>query len=310
MRYSFPLFPSVLAALAVMAAPAAAQVGPFAKPGAQQASPLPPELRERKARPAAPAPQPAIVQPRSQASPQLSQCLADAAGDAAAAAAKAQAWLEKASDGQRAEAGQCLGVALARDGRWEESATAFIAARDAADVRNSALRARLGALAGNAALAAGDGDGALGMLDVASADAARAGEAALGGDIAIDRARAMVATGDEAQAEAALAQARAALPGNAQAWLLSATLSRRLGKLPQAQAEIEKAAELAPTDTGVGLEAGVIAMLAGREEAARKSWASVLGAAPPGSDAAVKAQGYLAQIGASAPAKSAGQEKR
>jgi len=47
----------------------------------------------------------------------------------------------------------------------------------------------------------------------------------------------------------------------------------------------------------VGVEAGVIAMLGQREDAARQSWQSVLAMAPASDEARV-ARGYLEQIGA------------
>jgi Flp pilus assembly protein TadD len=111
----------------------------------------------------------------------------------------------------------------------------------------------------------------------------------------MDRARAYVALGQQAQAQAALGEARTVAPGNAQAWLLSATLSRRQNNLADAQAQIERAAQIAPQDPEIGLEAGVIAVLSGRDAAARKSWQSVLATAPE-SDAAKTAKGYLAQL--------------
>ena len=46
----------------------------------------------------------------------------------------------------------------------------------------------------------------------------------------------------------------------------------------------------------------MIAVLAGHDEAARKSWQSVIVAAP-GSAAATTAQGYIAQLGPAAAAK-------
>jgi Flp pilus assembly protein TadD len=92
-----------------------------------------------------------------------------------------------------------------------------------------------------------------------------------------------------------LAEARQANPKNPDAWLLSATLSRRQGKLAEAQAQIEQAGSLEPRDPAIGLEAGVIAVLSGRDAAARKSWESVV-AAVPESDAARTATGYLAQL--------------
>ena len=45
----------------------------------------------------------------------------------------------------------------------------------------------------------------------------------------------------------------------------------------------------------MGLEAGVIAALAGNDEAARKSWNSVLGLAPDAPEAAI-ARTYLGQL--------------
>jgi len=159
-----------------------------------------------------------------------------------------------------------------------------------------ALRARLGAMAGNAQLVSGDAAAALLSLDGAVVDARAAGVPALLGGIAVDRARALVALGKPQEAVSALAEARASQPGDAQTWLLSATLSRRLGDLAQAQSQIEAAAKLAPTDPDIGLEAGAIAVLSGHEDAARKSWDSVVAAAPA-SEAANRARAYLAQLG-------------
>jgi Flp pilus assembly protein TadD len=117
-----------------------------------------------------------------------------------------------------------------------------------------------------------------------------------GATIALDRARALVSLGQNGEAATALADARTADPDNAQAWLLSATLSRREKKLIEAQTQIEKAAQLAPQDAEVGLEAGVIAVLGGRDEAARRSWNAVV-AMSPESPAAATAREYLAQLG-------------
>ena len=63
------------------------------------------------------------------------------------------------------------------------------------------------------------------------------------------------------------------------------------------------AAHLAPTDPAIGLEAGVIAMLAGRRDAAAASWRSAIAAAPTSPEAEA-ARGYLDEIGgAAAPEK-------
>jgi tetratricopeptide (TPR) repeat protein len=269
----------------------AAQVGPLVTPGA--APPLPHESQLPERRP--PRAKPRLLPlPAPTAEPSPKQvCLDLADSTPSQAEDDAETWLAKAQGAEKAMAGECLGVALSRQEKWPEAEAAFLAARDVAT--DPPLRARLGAMAGNAALAQGDATAALAALDAAKADAGS--DRALAGGIAIDRARALVALKRDGEAAMALDEARADTPDNAQAWLLSATLSRRMNKLAEAQAQIEKAAALLPVDPEIGLEAGVIAMLAGRQDAARKSWQSVVTAAP-GSEAAATAKGYLAQIGA------------
>jgi tetratricopeptide (TPR) repeat protein len=267
----------------------AAQVGPFVN---QAPPPLPHEERRspRVRKQAAPV---AVAPPSQQQA-----CLETAEATPGEAEDLAEAWLAKAQGAEKAMAGECHGIALSRQEKWSEAEAAFLAARDAA--ADQALRARLGAMAGNAALARSDPAAALAALDAAKADAG--GDKALAGGIVMDRARALVALKRNDEAAMALDEAHADLPGNAQAWLLSATLSRRMNRLAQAQAQIEKAAELLPVDPEIGLEAGLIALLAGHDEAARKSWQSVLAAAPD-SDSAVTARGYLAQLGPAGAAR-------
>ena len=108
---------------------------------------------------------------------------------------------------------------------------------------------------------------------------------------------ALVAQGKTADAAAALAEARRDAPQNPDGWLLSATLARRSGDLGAAQAQIETAAGLDPKNPQVGLEAGVIAALAGRDDAARKSWQSVIDTSP-GTPEADTANAYIAEVGA------------
>jgi Flp pilus assembly protein TadD len=112
--------------------------------------------------------------------------------------------------------------------------------------------------------------------------------------VEVDRARAMVMQGREGEAEATLAAARTLDAQSPFAWLLSATLARRLGKLDDAQGYIETAAALSPDYPEIGLEAGVIAMLDGRQEAAEASWRSVVELSPDSAEAA-SARSYLAQ---------------
>jgi tetratricopeptide (TPR) repeat protein len=229
----------------------------------------------------------------------LTECLDQARTDPATAITTAGLWLIESHDAGKALPQQCLGQAYVSVLRWDAAHDAFVAARDAALASDYAVRARLGAMAGNAALAGDDLATALADLGRAIADAALAGDKPLAGSIAADKARALVGLGRNDEAAATLQQARADAPQDAAVWLLSATLSRRTGDLKSAQAQIETAAGLAPTDPAVGLEAGVIAELAGNDEAARKSWEAVVALAPDGPEAK-SARAYLAQVGGAA----------
>tara|TARA_B100000378_G_scaffold126985_1_gene102499 strand:- start:464 stop:904 length:441 start_codon:yes stop_codon:yes gene_type:complete len=125
--------------------------------------------------------------------------------------------------------------------------------------------------------------------------ASSSGDMPLLASVAVDRARALVALGRNEEAVAALSDARNSDPTHARAWLLSATLSRRLERLGEAREQIAQAATLSPQDPAVGLEAGVIAALSGREEEARRSFQSVLDVAPQSGEAA-RARSYLEQL--------------
>ncbi len=130
--------------------------------------------------------------------------------------------------------------------RWPAAEQAFLAAHAAAAETDHNRRARLAAMAGNAALAEERAVAALVALNLAAADAEATGDAGLRAIVEIDRSRALVMQGDMAQAETALANARTLDPQSPYAWLLSATLARRLDKLDEAQRFIETAATLSP----------------------------------------------------------------
>lgn len=281
--------------LAILA-PMLAQAGPLVSPGAAPPLRGTPEVEQRRPpRRAAEAPAPAPPPPS-----RLRSCLDEAEASPTDAIETAQNWLQQVKGAPAAEPYRCLGAAHARRGEWDDAESAFLSARDAAAADNLVLRAELGAMAGNAALASQHPDRALAALDFAHGEAQGAGDVKLAGEIAIDRARALVALKRNDEAAQALIEARTSTPDNPLAWLLSATLSRRQGKLAQAQAQISTAAQLQPTDPEIGLEAGLIAVLAGHDEAARKSWQSVVAAAPD-SEAAGTARGYLAQLSPPAP---------
>jgi tetratricopeptide (TPR) repeat protein len=252
-------------------------------PTTSPVSAVPPELRDRPARASGTPDRPATE-------PAIQVCLDTARSDPEKARALAEEWVSRTDGLQRAAGRHCLGVAAGNAGDWNAAASAFLAARD--DASDAGFRARMSALAASALLAADRPSEALVALEGVSAE----GDAALSGTIAIDRATALVALGRNDEAALALAAARDATPDDPQAWLLSATLARRTGDLATAQAQIERAAALDPRDPAIGLEAGVIAALGGRDDAARKSFESVAAAAPDSAQAAAAKQ-YLAQLG-------------
>lgn len=224
----------------------------------------------------------------------LEGCFDLLAEDAARAHTLAQIRRSESTGSDRVLANHCLGTASSELGLWDDARTAFVAAREETPEAETRTRARFAALAGNAALAGGDAAGALDLLTIAEADAQTAADATLAALAAIDRARALVALDRSEEALAALDAAITFAPDRSEGWLLKATLLRRLGQLDAAQTAIEQAVLLTPTDPDIGLEAGVIAVLAGRDAAARQSWQSVVALGP--GPAADTAQEYLAQL--------------
>ncbi|MXO70387.1 hypothetical protein [Alteraurantiacibacter buctensis] len=240
----------------------------------------------------------ALAQQATTAPPTLEQdrltaCVTEARTDPGQAITTASQWLEGLSGVSIAAPQQCLGFAYMGLLRWDAAMLAFQTARDAIAVDDRLGRARLGSMAGNAALQAGQQLVAEGAFAVAMDDALAGGDARLAGLAAADRARALVALGDAAAAGTALARARELAPQEAEVWLLSATLARRTEDLTNAASWIGTAAALAPQDGAIGLEAGLIAALAGDDDAARSAWGAVIALGGP---QAATARQYLAQL--------------
>lgn len=243
---------------------------------------------------------PAQSAPTPSAEPTLDEarfdeCLEQSRADPATAIGTASEWAGEAVGETAAYPQQCLGHAYTSLLRWPAAERAFLTAREALGEGQQEWRARLAIQAANAALAEARSDAALFDLTLAERDLAGS-DPGIAAMIETDRARALVLAGRESEAVAALEKARTLDPQSPNAWLLSATLARRLGQLAEAQAFIEAAARLAPNYPEIGVEAGVIAMLAGDEAAARASWQSVIALAPS-DDAAATAKAYLAQLG-------------
>ena len=228
----------------------------------------------------------------------LQLCIERAGKDPATSLAEASAWVAAAKGANRSKPLECLGQIYTVLLRWDAAEGAFAEAAGVTLLDDDARRSALFAQAGNAALAGGHADRALAHLDAA------VGVPGIGplarGQAEIDRGRALVALDRLEDAVAALAAAQRDAPDDADAWLLGATVARRRGDYAAAQRQIEVAGKIASTDPEIGLEAGVIAMLDGREPAARKAWESVMLVAPESKEAET-AKGYLAQIGAAPP---------
>lgn len=222
---------------------------------------------------------------------QFNECLKLAQIDPPSAVTQASEWIQKGG-GHLAKA--CHGFALAADFKFDLATPILAEAAKGAEVKFDSRASRFWAQAGNAAIAAGQMDIALEALDRSLVGALL--DNAERAESEIDRARALVALDRNNEAETALATARSLSPENAVAWLLSATLARRVNRLADALAYIQTSAALAPRDPAVALEAGNIAIAAGDESTARKQWGQVIAIAP-NSRQATSATTQLAALG-------------
>jgi len=230
----------------------------------------------------------------------LSACLtsADAKPDDGLAAA-----IKWSSENGGAYAAQCKGYSLGKAGRFAEAAGAFESGAVMTGLDVSA-QARLWSQAGNAALVAGDTTRALADLDRALEKPLPAVLST--GEIHLDRARARVAANDLKGARTDMDTAVQLAAADPLAWLLSATLARRMDDLPMARAHIEQAAKLSRNDASIALEQGIIYALSGdRDPAAKAAFQRAQQVAAKDSDIPAKATAYLAQLATAAPAQPA-----
>ncbi|WP_397592101.1 tetratricopeptide repeat protein [Sphingorhabdus sp.] len=227
---------------------------------------------------------------------QFAECLTLAGKDPVSAISSASLWAQE-KGGYLARA--CHGFALATDFKIYFAVPILAEAATLAAAKGDPRAARFWAQAGNAAIASGQPDFAVDALSNALvSNTLDINERA---DSEVDRARAFVALGKNADGEAALATARQLAPENGAAWLLSATLARRLNKLPDALAFIQTAAAVLPSDPAVALEAGNIAIAAGDDNMARTQWEQAIKIAP-NSRQATTARAQLAALAAETPA--------
>lgn len=274
------------------------QVGPYTvpNPGGSNARVPKPALEGRDTPRKTSAPI-APVLPR----PALESCYTQADIDPVAALSTADEALTVKTGAEHTDALACRAIALTALERYTEAETDFLAARDELGADDRRGRAEFQAGAAIAAEGRAAYTTAIDHFAKAKALAKEAEDPALAGRIARDSASSLYKLGRKEEAAAALAEARAALPADATTFVISARAARLAGKLPEAQAFIEVAGRLDPLDLSIGLEAGLIAAMAGREDAARKSWQSVIATAPQSAEAE-QAKAWLARLGAPAPA--------
>lgn len=212
-----------------------------------------------------------------------------------------------AGEGGGVLAAQCLGIARSAEGEWKGAEDAFTAGATIAERTRDARAATLWTSAGNAALAGGDAAGAKAAFDKAMAVPGFQGP--VKGEALLDRARAEVALNDTALARADIDAALPLIQGDPMAWLLSATLARRMGDLTRAAADIKEAALRAPDEAAVLYEAGNIAAAQGHIGDARAQWARAKAADPrsPAGQAAAKELGVTgAQVSEEKQSKAQG----
>lgn len=194
-------------------------------------------------------------------------CVNLIATDAAAAQADAEKWRQENGG---APALHCLGLAFVAQDRFGPAVTTFEQAARQAAINRDGRAAFFYVQAGNAALAGDDPSQARQMFDAAlaipSLSPAQQGEAHL------DRARALVVLNDLGGARGDLDAAVKLVPADPMAWLLSATLARRMGDLPRAESDIGTAITKAPDDAAVAYEAGNIAYAMDAPKAAQAAW--------------------------------------
>jgi tetratricopeptide (TPR) repeat protein len=245
----------------------------------------------------APAPfvAPAMPGPQTSDEARFNHCVDLATDDPGKAETEASAWR---LGGGKFLARQCLGMAYSREGRWALAADEFAQAARDAEIAKDNRAVNYWAQSGNAWLAAGDAAKARSALDAALSAGTLSGMYL--GEVRLDRARAMVADNDLASARDDLDRALTLVPKDPLAWLLSATLARKMNDLHRAQVDIAQTLKLSPDDASVQLEAGNIAALSGKEDEAKEAWGNAARIAPA-TPVGKAAKAALGQFGAAKP---------
>jgi tetratricopeptide (TPR) repeat protein len=227
-------------------------------------------------------------------------CIQIAAKDPARALQMAHGWR---LEGGGIAARHCLAVAQMRAGHHDAALKSYEAAGQASEDAGDSQAVPLWRQAAEAAMIVDRPADALRFVDRAlkrpeGTEISPRAQA----DLLTLRAEAQVALNQPDAAMADLTQATGLSPEFFTPWLLKATLARRSGDLPAAEASLLQAANLAPESPDVALEAGNIAAAKGDMALARQAWeaAAADGSGTPAGQAATAA---LGRVGPSLPEK-------
>jgi tetratricopeptide (TPR) repeat protein len=177
------------------------------------------------------------------------------------------------------EALVCRAMAAERGGDHEGAAQSFEEAAKASPDKEPKT-AQLYAAAGNLWIAADQPGKA--AFDLDKALSLPGLEAEQRGEALLDRARAAEAQDDLTTARAKAKEAAATISDDPFYWYFSAALAIREKDPTTAQASIDKALTLAPSDPTILFEAGHVADFNGNDEKARSYWMRAAGSDPNG----------------------------
>ncbi|MFT8736505.1 MAG: tetratricopeptide repeat protein [Zymomonas mobilis] len=216
-----------------------------------------------------------VIVPNASLKQRYDQCVGMIDQDPEQAAEIANTWRLSAGG---VLANQCLGMAYVALGRYSAGMDSFEQAARESDLEHDGRSAIFWNQAGNAALANQDPGAARNAFDHALMSPAMPDK--MRGNTLSDRARADVSVGDYAMARQDIDRALKFIPKDGTIWLMSATLARHQGDLTRAKNDITEAERVAPLDTHISFEKGLIYALSGDNETAKAAWERTIRANP------------------------------
>lgn len=215
--------------------------------------------------------------PNSSDRSRYAACAALAKSEPGRAIETAQAWrIENGGVG----ALHCLALAQFQRKEFTAAFGSFEAAAQASQVAGDGQAVILLSQGADAALLAGQPEAAVRFLGEAIGGAGTSVSPRVEAALRVTRAEALVDLKRDKQAAADLERAVTLDPAVADGWLLKATLARRMGDGPGAEAAILEAAARTPDSAEVQYEAGNIAAAKSDMALAKTAWAAAAAAEP------------------------------